>query len=135
MYAYRKRNRRGANAIEFALIAPILVMLLFGTMEYSWLFMTQITLDAAVIKGVHTASTIDPDETDPGTVGEVAAEDYWTGIGLQGDPAFSSWSSSSTGDNTLVTVSASLPYPSLFGGVVPSPGNLRSTSSGRLEAP
>lgn len=34
----RGRGDRGANLVEFALIAPFLLLLLLGTIEFAWLF-------------------------------------------------------------------------------------------------
>lgn len=33
-----KRNERGANLVEFALLAPLLILLVFGIIEFGWLF-------------------------------------------------------------------------------------------------
>lgn len=34
----RNRKDHGANLIEFAILAPFLLLLLFGTIEFAWLF-------------------------------------------------------------------------------------------------
>ncbi|MBW2258738.1 MAG: pilus assembly protein [Deltaproteobacteria bacterium] len=41
-------RRRGANAVEFALVMPVLVMILTGIMEYGWFFSQQIAMVSAV---------------------------------------------------------------------------------------
>jgi Flp pilus assembly protein TadG len=33
-----KSNERGANLVEFAILAPLLILLLFGIIEFGWLF-------------------------------------------------------------------------------------------------
>lgn len=35
---HRWRKDRGASLVEFALLAPFLLLLLFGTIEFAWLF-------------------------------------------------------------------------------------------------
>jgi Flp pilus assembly protein TadG len=42
-----KRNDRGAAAVEFALVVPILVLLVIGIMEFSRLYNEQISLTNA----------------------------------------------------------------------------------------
>ena len=47
-----KTSERGAVAVEFALLAPILVMLLLGITEFGRAYNAQITLSAAAREGV-----------------------------------------------------------------------------------
>ena len=126
------RARRGANAVEFALIAPVLVLILFGAMEYSWMFLNQICLDSAVAQGGLHASMVDPANEDPGLAGVTVAQDQWTATGLQGSPVFSSYTLNSAG-NELVTIDGELPYKSLLGGFVPAPQTLKAVLTARLE--
>ena len=46
----------GGAAVEFALVLPILLTLLFGILEYGWYFTQQIVLINAVQQGARTAS-------------------------------------------------------------------------------
>jgi len=46
------RSRRGAAAVEFALVAPMLFALIFSTIEASWLMMQSIMLDHALDRTV-----------------------------------------------------------------------------------
>lgn len=45
-------SERGAVAVEFALIAPVLIMLLLGIMEFGRAYNTQASLSAAAREGV-----------------------------------------------------------------------------------
>lgn len=45
-------NEKGASAIELALIMPIILPILFGIVEYGWLFKKQMDLNNAVSEGV-----------------------------------------------------------------------------------
>ena len=47
-----KTSERGAVAVEFALLAPILVMLLLGIMEFGRAYNAQVTLSSAAREGV-----------------------------------------------------------------------------------
>ncbi len=50
----RLLGERGAAAVEFALVAPVLVLLLVGIVECSKMFQAQSTLSAAAREGVRT---------------------------------------------------------------------------------
>jgi len=43
-----RRDRRGATAVEFALVAPMLLALIFGTIETGWTMVQTIMLDRAL---------------------------------------------------------------------------------------
>lgn len=47
-----KTNERGAVAVEFALLAPVLVMMLLGIMEFGRAYNVQISLSSAAREGV-----------------------------------------------------------------------------------
>ena len=48
----RERSERGAVAVEFALLAPVLMLLLFGIMEFGRAYNVQISLSNAAREGV-----------------------------------------------------------------------------------
>jgi Flp pilus assembly protein TadG len=48
----RNRSEQGAVAIEFALLAPVLIVLLLGIMEFGRAYNTQVTLTNAAREGV-----------------------------------------------------------------------------------
>lgn len=52
----RRRDQRGASAVEFALIVPILFTLLFGIIEMAFLMKDYVSLSSAVRAGARTAS-------------------------------------------------------------------------------
>ncbi|MDR6556011.1 Flp pilus assembly protein TadG [Arthrobacter pascens] len=49
-----KSTERGAAAVEFALLAPVLFMLLLGIMEFGRAYNVQVTLTNAAREGVRT---------------------------------------------------------------------------------
>jgi Flp pilus assembly protein TadG len=57
-----KSTERGAVAVEFALLAPVLVMLLLGIMEFGRAYNVQVTLTNAAREGVRTMA-INNDQT------------------------------------------------------------------------
>lgn len=56
----RRRPRRGAEALEFALVLPVFVLLLVGMADVAWLFYTESSLDAATNIGCRAGALIDP---------------------------------------------------------------------------
>src|ERR1700712_5700458 len=48
----RLRNERGASAVEFAFIVPLLILLMLGIAEFGHAFQVQGTLSAAAREGV-----------------------------------------------------------------------------------
>lgn len=53
-------RRRGANAVEFALLLPIFLTASWGMVEFSWLSYQQSSVGEAVERGCRTASLVDP---------------------------------------------------------------------------
>jgi Flp pilus assembly protein TadG len=47
----RIRSVTGASAVEFALVLPVLLLILFGIIEYGWVLTYQIVLTNAVFQG------------------------------------------------------------------------------------
>jgi Flp pilus assembly protein TadG len=64
-----KKRRTGAAVTEFAFVAPIFFMFLFGIFEYGRLFMTRHVMDYAAREGVRYAIV----SQDTGTLAEVQA--------------------------------------------------------------
>lgn len=48
----RERSERGAVAVEFALLAPLLILLLFGITEFGRAYNVQLSLSSAAREGV-----------------------------------------------------------------------------------
>lgn len=55
-----RRRRRGANAIEFALILPVYCALMSGIFDYGWMFYYKSAMDSAVAYGCRQGSVVDP---------------------------------------------------------------------------
>ena len=63
-----RENERGSNLIEFALVLPVLLVLLFGIIEASWAFAQQNDVRHGAREGARLAAT------DYGTVATIAGE-------------------------------------------------------------
>lgn len=59
----RGSRRRGVAVVEFAVVLPLLLTILFGIIEYGWVFMVRQTLQTAAREGCRLAvlqSSVDP---------------------------------------------------------------------------
>jgi len=75
------KHERGASAIEFALVLPFLLIVLFSIFECGWMVTTQLVLNHAVSQGARCAVIAsDGDEMTAVVVAEAAANSaYWIG--------------------------------------------------------
>jgi len=49
------RRARGAAVVEFAVVLPLLLVILFGIIEYGWVFLVRQTLTSAAREGCRVA--------------------------------------------------------------------------------
>lgn len=54
--ARRNKSERGANLVEFALVAPFLILLLFGIIEFAWVFAQDLTVKHGAREGARLAA-------------------------------------------------------------------------------
>jgi Flp pilus assembly protein TadG len=63
-----RRNQHGGAAVEFALVLPVFVAVLFGMVDYGWYFYQKFTLASAIREGVRLGATYkEGGATDPAT--------------------------------------------------------------------
>lgn len=62
MLKNRKKGEKGQAMVEFALILPLLILLLCGILDFGWIFGNQLTLNNAVREAARNTS-INFDET------------------------------------------------------------------------
>lgn len=69
-----KRQRKGANVIEFALILPVFVALMGGTIDLGWAYFQYSGLSTAVLQGCREGAIVDPGmpDTNGPTSNEIA---------------------------------------------------------------
>ena len=78
MRASRPRNRRGVAAVEFAVVAPFLILLIFGIIEFGRAIMVQQVLTNASREGTRRAVLEEVTESEVTTV----VSDYLTQCGV-----------------------------------------------------
>lgn len=123
------RSERGQSLAEFALVLPVLVLLLFGIIQFGITFNNYITLTDAVRAGARKAA-VSRHQPDP--VGVTTAQVQTAAIDLDPDDlqitVESSWEA---GDE--VEVSASYPYAIKLLGKTIKSGRMNSTTTERVE--
>lgn len=128
----RSRDERGQTLVEFALVLPLLALLLFGIIQFGIVFNNYIDLTDAVRAGARKAA-VSRQTTDPsGPVGVTKAAVVNSAGDIAVDPAkitvTSDWQPGHD-----VTVEAAFPYKlDLFGYVFAS-GDLHSKTTERVE--
>lgn len=55
-----RRDRRGASALEFALLLPVFVVLLTATIDLGWLFYQRSAIASAAALGCRAGALVDP---------------------------------------------------------------------------
>jgi Flp pilus assembly protein TadG len=103
----RRNSRQGAAAVEFAVMAPFLIMLVFGMLEVGRALMVQHLLTNAVRDGARSATLegITSSEVETQVASYLAASSV-PGVTVQVDPM--DLSTAAPGDP--VTVTAAVPF-------------------------
>jgi Flp pilus assembly protein TadG len=127
----RMKNEQGQTMTEFALVLPILVVLLFGIIQFGIAFNNYVTLTDAVRSGARKAA-VSRNLSDP--AGACRAQVIAAAVNLDQTELTKNLSCSSTwAPGADVTVHADYPYDiSLLGWVVFS-GRLDTTTKERVE--
>lgn len=129
--AGRPHGRRGAQALEFALLLPVLMMVLAGVGDYGWLFFQQHNLVHGVQEGLRAGISAE-DDIDPVSFAEDAAEASLLNAGF--DASDITVTASLVGGakpNVLLHVQAQAAFTPFFG-FVPVPSTISSDLTGRL---
>ena len=97
--------RRGTAVVEMAVVTPLLLLLIFGIMEFGWVFMMEQTITNATREAARVAILQGSTDTDVRTRFTQAMAP--TGITV--DTSMLTISRT-TGESPIVTVKASMPY-------------------------
>jgi Flp pilus assembly protein TadG len=126
----RIRNEQGQTMTEFALVLPILALLLFAVIQFGIVFNNYVTLTDATRAGARRAavSRQDPDRDSVVMDAVRASATDLDGSKLAVAPPSSTWDS-----GTDVTVTATYPYSISLLGLVVKSGRLSSTTTERVE--
>jgi Flp pilus assembly protein TadG len=100
------KGRRAAAAVEFALVAPLLVMLILGMVELGRMLMVQQILTNSAREGARKA--VLPGVTQSQV--EAVMDDYLQAAGIQGHTCSVPSETDSAAGGTAITVSVSVPY-------------------------
>lgn len=101
-----RKNRRGTSAVEFAVVAPVFFMLVFGMIEFGRLVMVQQILTNAVREGTRRA--ILPGATTTNVTD--AVNTYLAGSSINGATSTVSPDPSSATYGSSITVTVSVPF-------------------------
>lgn len=126
----RRRARRGAQAIEFALVMPLFLAIISGVMDYAFYF----TRDASFRHVVHLAAraaAATSFQSDPEAAFTSALSSGLAEAGFTGSVSATATLVGAEGDRFL-EIEASLPWDGLIG-LTPQPSVLAVRSRPRLE--
>ncbi|MCK6519902.1 pilus assembly protein [Myxococcota bacterium] len=126
-----RRDRRGSNAVEFALILPILILLFAGIVEWGWTLNQQMMVVQAAREGAR-AGVSTPRDDDPETAAEARAVQALNDMGLNGSAAVVTATITGAYPDELLQVSLALPHQPIIG-LVPIPVDLKAALTMRLE--
>lgn len=122
------RSRRGANAIEFALVMPVLFAIVTGMMDYAWVAMLRNGAMNAARIGAR-AGSITAQDDDPDGVAAAAAHERWSALGVGGDPTIVAFRS---GDPQLMAVRVTVDVSDTIGLVI-GPSRVQVTAVEHME--
>lgn len=124
---------RGAAAVEFALVFPLLAAIVFGTVEYGWLLLQQFNVASAVRDGLRQGVTVAQETTpDPRATAVRVAQADLNKLGIPSNTVVLTASYSGTSPMKTMTLSADLTYKKLTG-FVPTPAHLKYAMTMMLE--
>jgi Flp pilus assembly protein TadG len=124
------RDQQGQTMTEFALVLPVLALLLFAVIQFGIVFNNYITLTDATRAGARKAAVSRQDPNRDSVVVSAVRDSATdlSGAKLSVPPPSSTWQ---PGDD--VTVTASYPYSISLLGMVVKSGQLSSTTTERVE--
>jgi Flp pilus assembly protein TadG len=136
------RAESGAALVEFAILAPLLILLLFGIIEFSWIFSQNLDARHGSREGARIAAVdgfVDTNSDGTITADEVAAQvcARMDTAAVTADTLISAARTGNTvGSDITVTVDApAQSITGLFSAFIPSTLRLTSTTTIRLEQP
>jgi Flp pilus assembly protein TadG len=129
-----RTNESGQALVEFALVAPVLFLILFAIIQFGIAFMHSVALTDAVRAGARKAA-VSRTAADPSAAATNAVLGAATDLdkptlqdGISVDPGANGWVAGGS-----VTVSAQYPYQVNILGIVVASGYLHSTTTERIE--
>lgn len=99
----RKGDDRGANLVEFAILAPFLFVVLFGVVEFAWAFATNLDVKHGAREGARITAVNEPAGGNAALAAEICGRMDLVGT----SPTSITWASDGTpdvGEGVTVTV-------------------------------
>ena len=118
------KRKNGQSVVEFALILPVLLMILLGIIEFGRLLETTNVLTSAAREGARAAAVSAPDVTQVNS----AANNILSANNITG----ASITVNGPNTNREVTVTVQITYAPLTGSFIPGLGSLQLTRSSRM---
>ena len=117
----RRDRERGAAAVEFALVLPLLLMVLLGAIDWGWYFFVREVAVNAAREGARAGSVNTVDAAGAEADAHAAAIGYLAGLGLDAGSVAQTTPTVTVGTATLHTVRVVVSYPvgSLTGFTLP----------------
>ena len=128
----KTRDERGQTMTEFALVLPILVLLLFAVVQFGIVFHNYITITDAARVGARKGAVALYGTTSPASAAEAAARASADNLD-QGDLTVAVSASPSWQKGSDITVTASYPYEISLLGIAVQSGDLTSSTTERIE--
>ena len=132
-----KKNQSGQAMVEFVLVAPILLLLVFGIIQFGILFNNYQALTDAVRAGARQAAVSrtlpDPVGTTKNRVTSAASDLEASDLDITVDPYDPQNGTHSWAQGGDVTVSATYPYSINFLDLVVKSGRITSQTTERVE--
>jgi hypothetical protein len=136
----RRNTDRGGAAVEFAMLLPLFLMLIFAMLEYSWVMLSQASLGSAARDGCRHGAVVAP-WNGPGSDGSIAeAQDVidarLEAFGVSCASAACEISVEIEGErpDQVLTCRIARDYQPIIG-LLPTPDQLSTTASTWLEYP
>ncbi len=125
------KRRRGASALELALVTPVIVLLATSILDWAWYFHEQTLVLEAVHDSARKGATTNQD-ADPEGEALALLQQRLAAWNLDSDEATLDASLSGSSPDTEITVSASIPFRGLTG-IALTPDAVEATMTMRLE--
>ena len=104
----RKRGEKGANLVEFAILAPFLILLLFGIIEFAWVFATNLDVKHGAREGARITAVNTPDTGNVDLAAEICSRMSIVGSDTATTITWASDGTPAVGEGVIVTVSTPL---------------------------
>lgn len=133
-----RRNRRGSNVIEFALLMPLYTAFMMGIIDYSYMIYQKSSITSAAQEGCRSASMMDPGlaEVNVGAVYAAANSRMKTQLIAKGVPCATGCTQATIAVSTYPTralrCDLRVPFQSLTG-LSPAPSHVKARAVVRLE--